>query len=277
LRRFSCYIGDLKIAQIAVGFGHRVRIFAEGLQILPEFQWLWRHVIGAFLMHLGDGDYRYGSPWSLEAPRENELASIPGVSLISSQAITVFSVDFDRWDSWDAYLAAISTNAKRNAKRATKTYTDVSINRRSSFSSMIDIYPLLVLRKNLSDRRRIHFSWSKLTLRFLLRTFAMREKSFTALARGDGVLIAAFGGIEFGPNTYYLESGSIKENNGMSWFLMLRMLRDAYDRAPHGHFVTGFNCETGDNGADAGLTFFRSQCNATTHPTSEVVFAYRRK
>jgi hypothetical protein len=269
-------VGNLKIAQIAIGFGGRCRVFAEGLQILPEFQSLWGHVMGAFLTHLGDGEYRYGSPWSLEPPRESELALISGVSLIATQPITVFAVDFGRWESWDEYVKAISTNARRNANRATKTYNTVSIVRRSSFAAIMHLYPLLVLRKKLFDRKQLEYSWPKLTIRFLLRMVAMREKSFTAIARADGVLSAAFGGIEFGPNTYYLESGAIENNNGLSWFLLLRMLRDAYDRAPLGRFVTGYNLETSDS-ADVGLSRFRAQCRAVAHPTSEVVFAYRRR
>jgi hypothetical protein len=78
----------------------------------------------------GPGEYHYGSPWSPEQPRQNDLASIRGVTVVSTQAITVYAVKFAQWANWDAYLKNVSTNAKRNAKRAEKTYADLAISRR---------------------------------------------------------------------------------------------------------------------------------------------------
>jgi hypothetical protein len=67
----------------------------------------------------------------------------------------------------------------------------------------------------------------------------MRGDAFTAVARAGDSAIAAFAGILFGPNVYYIESASLENNNGVSWFLLLGMLSDAYQRAPRGLFLWG--------------------------------------
>ena len=59
-------------------------------------------------------------------------------------------------------------------------------------------------------------------------------------AIADGQALAAFSGIEFGKNMYYLTGGSEADNGGAAWHLMLMVIRRAYDRTHgSGKFLMG--------------------------------------
>jgi hypothetical protein len=251
-------------------------VFAEGLQILPEYRYMWHDAMVALLAHLGDGEYHYGGRWNLEASRADELASIAGVTPISTERATIHFIDFSQWKSWDSYLASVSTNAKRNAKRAEKEAGQLVVSQHSGRSTMADLYELVRLRKKMHDRKQLNGQSLNFLFRFLLRTAALGDEVYTAVLRADGKAVAAYGGVTFGPFTYYMESGSLDGNMGMSWFLMLRMIREAYERAPKGRFFLGSYYDNSGITEDPGLRFFRDQCRSVSHSTSEVVFRYRR-
>jgi hypothetical protein len=266
----------LKIAQAAVGVGGRRRVFAEGLQILPEYRCLWHDAMVALLSHLGDGEYHYGGRWNLEPSRADELASIAGVTPISTERATIHFIDFSQWKSWESYLASVSTNAKRNAKRAEKEAGQLVVSQHRGRSTMADLYQLVRLRKKMHDRKQLNGQSLNFLFRFLLRTAALGDEVYTAVLQADGKAVAAYGGVTFGPFTYYMESGSLDGNMGMSWFLMLRMIREAYERAPKGRFFLGSYYDNSGITEDPGLRFFRDQCRSVSHSTSEVVFRYRQ-
>jgi hypothetical protein len=265
--------GRVQIGQAAIGFGSRLRVFADGLQLLPEHSPLWREAMTAVLEQAGPGVYHYGSRWSLEPAREGDCASIDGVNVANVQSITMYAVDFARWPTWDAYLRDVSSNARRNAKKAEKFGERLVIDARRGLAMLRDAPHLIGLRRGLYARKQVPFSAAGSALRLMVRAAIMRENAFIAVARVDGSPISAFGGVTFGDNTYFVDAGSLQEDNGVYWHLMLRMLRDAYQRAPLGRFVTGAYY----NGASVsrGLDFFRYQCRAQENATSEFVFTYR--
>jgi hypothetical protein len=274
LRRFCCYLRHedrpIKIAQVAVGFGWHRRVFAEGLMLLPEYEQIWGDVLAVVLSRLGAGVYHYGSPWSLEPSREAALASTPGITVIDVRHITVDVIDFAGWDSWCTYLKNVSTNAKRNARRAEKTFTTCVVETYSGAAALKHLHHRLTLHKVLRRRKGLRISTHDLVLRYVTRVMAMGRNAFTSIAYADGVPTATFSGVMFGSVTYYLEAGSLDERNGVSWLLTLRMIRDAYERAPTGRFVISYR--RADRPDHPGLAFFRSQCCATSVSTSEVVF-----
>jgi hypothetical protein len=274
----GCYIEcdgvPLKFAQAAVGIGRRLRVFADDLHLLPEYRHLWQQAMMAVLAHLGPGIYQYGGNWSLEPPRGPELASLNGVALLERRSITVHFVDFSQWKSWDSYISSVSSNAKRNAKRAEKEIPSLSIAERTGTSTLHDLPSLLPLRKAVFERKGMHARSFRFLCRFMLRATLLHRYAFTAVVRRDGKPIANFGGVWFGHNTYYLESGSGEDNLGVTWFLLLRMLRNAYERAPSGRFFLGAYYDSSGITDDAGLRFFRDQCRAVSHPTAEYVFSY---
>lgn len=277
MRRYAVFLerpsGRVRIGQAAIGFGPTLRVFAEGLQLLPEHRGFWREAMSALLSHCGAGLYHYGSGWSLEPPRENECAAITGVRVVDTQAITMHAIHFSRWSCWDDYFREVSYNARRNVKKAEKLQERLTIESHRGLRMMRNARHLLSLRRGLYARKAVEFSMLSSAARLLLRATVMREHAFIALARIDGAPVSAFGGITFGDNTYFLDSGSIKEDNGAYWFLMMRVIREAYERAPLGHFVTGPYYH--DAPVSAGLDFFRYQCEAQGNPTSKFTFDYR--
>jgi hypothetical protein len=261
-----------QIGQVAIGLGPRVRVFADGLQLRPQHAHRWREAMSAVLSAAGPGIYRYGSRWSLEPRRESECASIAGVRVERVQPITMYAVDFTRWRSWECYASALSENARRNIRKAEKLGDALNIDIRRG-SEMLQLgRHLLQLRRGLYARKRIPFSMTTSALRLLLRAWALRDQAFIAVSRLNGEPVCAFGGIVFGDNTFFVDSGSIQEDRGSYWHLMSRMLRDAYERAPHGRFVTGAHYE--GSPISPGLEFFRHQCRAEGSPTSEFEFSY---
>jgi hypothetical protein len=276
LRRYALWLEReserVRIGQYAIGFGPRRRVFADGIQLLPEYDSLWSGAMSAALAQTGPGVYHYGSRWSLEPPRESQCALISGVTIHQVQPITMYAVDFSRWPTWDAYLRQVSANARRNAKKAEKLQQQLHIGVRHGLHMLVYAPHLLRLRRGLYARKQVSFSTAANAARLLLRAAAMRKNAFIALASVHGKTISAFGGVVFGENTYFLDAGSLQEDNGVYWFLMLRMLQDAYARAPSGRFVTGAYYE--NSPVSPGLDFFRYQCRAQGHPTSEFVFRY---
>ncbi len=107
-----------KIGQFAVGFGLNKRIFAGGLHLLPEYHDAWPTCMEMALNELGPGQYVYGSDWSFEPPREHCLSTLVGVTVTDVQRYMTEAVDFARWNSWEDYQKAISTNIKRSVKKA---------------------------------------------------------------------------------------------------------------------------------------------------------------
>ncbi len=277
MRRFAIWLEGrerIRIGQVAIGMGPRLRVFADGIQLTREYAHLWPRAMQTVLATTGEGFYQYGSRWSLEPARHAECAQVEGITVDAVKPITMYAVDFSGWISWDAYLRSVSENARRNAKKADRLGSALTIEVRRGWSMLRDASHLLRLRKGLYERKRIPFSTRTSTLRLLLRAWAMRERAFIAVARLRGNPISSFGGIVFGENTYFVDAGSMEEDHGIYWHLMLRMLRDAYERAPRGRFVTGAYYE--GSPVSPGLDFFRHQCRAQGSPTSEFTFRYRR-
>jgi hypothetical protein len=276
LRRLCCYINRgsklIKIAQTAIGSGVRHRIFSEGLLLLPEFQSMWNDVMFSVLNNLGPGKYQYGSPWSLEPCREIALSLMPGITIISAEPVTVSGVDFARWNSWEAYYKDISTNAKRNAKKAEKTYDKLLIKTDSGLAALKHLYNQILLRRQLSIRKKIDSNVVRLAVRFFTRCLVMGHNAFTSIVYVDNIPMAAFSGITFGESTYFIEAGSVENNNGLFWFLLLHMLRDAYQRSPSGKFIS--NYRRARDAEVPGLAFSHRQYCNTTYLTSEVIFEW---
>src|SRR5690242_8071860 len=80
---------------------------------------------------------------------------------------------------------------------------------------------------------------------------------------------AVFSGIEFGPNTYFIQGACRCPTNGTAWHMFLILLRDAFERSPHGKFIMGANNEA------AGPTRFQQECRTSAYLTSIVEFTYR--
>ncbi len=263
----------LKIGQVAVGVGRKLRVFADSIQLLPDQLHLWPQAMDAVLRHLGAGEYHYGSQWNIEAPREDALSALPGVEVRAVEGITLDVVEFRQWNDWTSYFRAISNNAKRNAKRAQDTFPDMEVQSRIGLASLQSWFSLYKLKAKLAQRKKLDLSGLRSILRFGMRLAALRNRAFTSIVRCGGKPMAAFSGIDFGANTYFLEAGSCDGNTGTNWHLLLGMLERAFARDPRGQFVMG--AQYASDPRDQGLAFSRRQIRVSLLPTSEVVFRYK--
>lgn len=277
LRRLEIHVGRdgamRKIGQCAVGIGRRRRVFADSLQLLPEHQHRWPEAMRAVLQALGPGEYHYGSQWNLEEPREEVLARLPGVSVTHVEALTVDVVDFSQWPSWEAYFRAVSSNAKRNAKRAQEQFPEMEVQVRTGMGALRSWFALHRLRSILAERKHLRIGGLLALARSAMRTVALGGENFTAILRCGDEAAAGFAGIDFGANTYYLQAGSQTNNGGAAWHLMLSMLARAQKRRPQGRFVMG--AQYASQPRDEGLAFSRRQVRVSLVPTSEVTFRYQ--
>lgn len=270
---FEISCDDIKIAQCAVAvdwFGSR-RQFLDSLQILPCHAPLWGAAMQELLSILGPGTYHYGSKWNIEPPRHAALTAIPGVKLQSVSAYHVHVVDFSRWDDWESYEKAISTNIRRNAAKAVKTDPATAIVLNRGVSAIKDVFSLIGMRfvtrrrKGLEDFNRV-----VATIRYAARTFLVN--GYTAKVIHANRVVAYFSGIDFGSITFYLDGASLQDNGGASWYLMLHMLKRAWK--PNGKVLMGMHQPGTDWAGRENILLSRRHCRVSEFPSSVVTFSY---
>jgi hypothetical protein len=258
---------------ILKGFGSNR--FYDGLNLLPEHRHLWASAMAAALSEGGDGLYEYGWTWSLEPCREESLKSMDGVTVLASEQIVVQGVDFSKWSNWIAYYKSISENCRRNAKKAEKTFDDLKLII-STGRSAISVAPrLLRLRDAMYRRKGLPFAPLRTLLGYLANILVSPSQSNIAYVMGGGKARAALRIVEFGPLSYYLDGAISSDSDGAGWYLMLNMLRRAYDRSPDGKFLMGYYHEnTRDLASGAGLLRSRKSLRVSDWPTSIVSFRW---
>ena len=280
LHRFELYLdtpaGERKVGQCAVGTGRRYRLFSDAVQLLPEHGDLWAAAMTAVLERLGPGTYVYGSPWSLEVPREGMLARIPGVAIEDVAATSLDVIDLGRWASFEEYTRAVSTNVRRNAKKAVNTYPGLAIVDGEGWRGIRRYVAAMALRRNLFQRKGVERSTVLMALRSVARLFSMGHHSRLAYLVDGDALLAYHLGIAFGRDWSYLEGASRSDGAGVAWHLLMQMVERAYLRSGgRGRFIMGSDDGTQQGQAAwEGLRRSRQQCCATPFPTSVVRFRY---
>ena len=265
-----------KIGQCAVGVGKVNSVFLGELQLLSRYSSFWTSAMTALLGHLGPGHYSYGSVQSIEESREEDLKQISAVTIESVRPLEVHAVDFSRWPTWDDYWQAISSNSRRNARRAELLIPDLSIAIHQGHQAARDIPTLLSLRAAMYKRKGIAFGPWRAGLSGLGMILTFPQYVFTAVVSGQNRALGAIFGIEFGPHVYYANGGSRPDNAGAAWYLTLSMLRRTYERNPRtAKFIMGYvDYATHDQKISGGLLRFRQSCRVSAYPTSVVCFSY---
>jgi hypothetical protein len=280
LRLFEIFVQEdgrpQKIGQCAVGVGGAISVFLGELQLLSRYSSFWTRAMTALLGHLGPGHYAYGSTQSIEKSREEDLKQISAVTIESVRPLEVHAVDFSRWSTWDDYWRAISSNGRRNARRAELLIPDLSIAIRQGYQTALDIPRLQSLRAAVYRRKGLAFGPWRAGLSGLGMILSCPQHVFTAVASGQNRALAAIFGVEFGPHIYYDSGGSQPDNGGAAWHLTLAMLRRTYERNPRAaKFIMGYvDYATHDEKIGGGLLRFRRSCRVTAYPTSVVRFSY---
>jgi hypothetical protein len=266
-----------KIGQCAIGVGPQCCLFHDGLQLLPQYQDTWSACMQAVLNELGPGQYVYGSDWSLETPREHEIAALPGVSVTAVARHIVEAVDFARWDSWSSYERNISSNVRRNVKRARAIYEPVSIELKRGAAALRLTRDLLKFQLAMYRRKSVPGYVLKMTsnhTRHILRLMSIPEYAFCAVLRKSGHTLAAFGSTEVGRHVYYFDGGSI-DTEGTGWLLKMTLMQDFYARHPTGRFLMGSSpADAEQTDGWESLMRYRRDCRVSAFPTSRVTFTY---
>jgi hypothetical protein len=100
-----------------------------------------------------------------------------------------------------------------------------------------------------------------------------------AIAYDGATALAGFSGMEFGPNTYYIDGGSLACNKGAAWLIQMVMLKRAWERSSgRGKFIMGYvDYATHDDAIGGGLIRSRKAVKADDYPTSIVTFTFDQR
>lgn len=266
--------GRQKIGQCGITKKYKNQYSIEALQILPEHEALWEPAMAAVLRELGPARYHYGSHWSIEPPREAALRRVPGVVIKDVTHVIIEAIDFSQWESWDHYLRQISNNVRRNAARAAREKPDLRIRVRCRLATLLDFIKVVRLQMSMWNRKHLNASMAAFGARLLLRTLSLRHHAVSAVAIDLGRLLATYSGIEFGPNSYYLNGSSEPDNGGAAWCLLLHVIKQAYTRTNGaGKFFMG-SVRVNDPGW-TGLHRSRLHLRVNDYTTSLISFSYQ--
>ena len=274
VRFFAAYLEGTKVAQCAVAFRrfsrtHDIGRFVDGMQLLPKYATLWGRVMQEMLRILGPGRYYYGTEWSIEGDRTNDLKALHGITIQTALPYVTHAVDFSRWPSWEAYRQAISNNARRNAAKAMKVDPKAEILISYGIKSILHTIPFIRMRSQTRYRKGLDFNVLEQAMRYVTRMLLMRKRGYIARVVHLGKVVSYFCGIDFGRHTFYTYGASVPQKNGASWLLVLDIMQRSWK--PDGKFLMG-QAETGA-GQD-NLLLFRHHCRVSDFPGAIVRFTY---
>jgi hypothetical protein len=266
----------IKIAQAAIRKTGNTFFFEDKLQILPGHEVDWCAIMTVLIGKIGPGDYCYGSLLNLEPSRHSDIATLPGVVINNCREIVVQYVDFAKWDSWEAYHSAISTNSKRNAKRAQTENAGIGFREARGLATLKGMGYLLKSREEMYSSKVIQFEKVRAALSYLGRIIGSGDQAFSAFITANSGYLASMSGVVFDNKTYYLDGGRRMAPRGASWFLMIEMLRTCYQRCAKGKFIMGYvDYALHDDNIGGGLLRSRQSCRTTDQPTSVVTFSVK--
>jgi hypothetical protein len=265
---------ERKIAQCAIGVGRHWRVFADSLQIDPQDHARWAEVMTAVVEHCGPGRYVYGSEWSLEPSRELALLGVRDVSLLEVYRTNLQVVDFRDWPAWENYYRSLSKNVRRNVAKSEKASPSSPILTGGGLKIALRLH---AIRYATYRRKSLSKGFGMRVIRSLLRSAALKGFYEFAIVRSHRITLAAYGGVRFGANTFFLEGGSAASNQGASWRLLTWVMERAWrDSEGQGVFVLG-----SDDGSQAGskawegLARSRTACRAKPLPISIIRFSFQ--
>lgn len=228
--------------------------------------------MGRVLAALGTGEYCYGWELSLEPPRGDQITALPGVEAELVEPLIVQYVDFSGWPDWDQYWRSVSENSRRNYKKAVANLPGLTITRYSGLSLFAAAPRLAQLRRQSLSRKDKKTAIAGDLLRILLR--GLRGGYIQLVADGE-TAYAALSAEAFAGKTYYFEGGTVQDNKGAGWYLLLEALKHVYGADRTARFIMGNVWErTADNPHTEGLCRSRRACGATDHQTDLVWFRY---
>lgn len=263
---------ETQIAQCALRSFDGAFHFEDRLQILPEYDDYWVACMRALLANLGSGRYCYGSLWNMDCARHELLSRIEGAEIAVLTRYRMQYVDFAAFPDWEHYARSLHKNVQRNLKKATNGPDDVRIEIRHGLAAMKLLRKSNAVRKRLFEAKGMPFSRLSVAFRTAVRILSFRRYAVSAAIIEAERPVGVFSGIQFGRSLFYIDGGSLPGNRGLSWTLLVGMIRMAYERDPKGFFVFGWELEGSTEAKE--LIWSRQQCNISERPSSLFEFTY---
>lgn len=246
----------------------------ESLQLLPGFESAWRAALEALLTEVGAGLYDYGSAWSAEPSRLAEVTGIRGVTVDKAHAVSVQSVKFENWPSFDQYWAAVSENVRRNARKAEEGEPPLTIERREGLAMLRTIPDLVKLQHAALSAKGVVVDRVRQGGRLLFNMALNGSSVELYLARAGDTILSFFYGMQVGKKHFYIFGGQRAGASGANWLLMKEMLRRAYERAPDGEMVMG-NVDYAIHEERTGGGLLRARRSLRVSETETAILTFR--
>jgi hypothetical protein len=227
-----------KIGQCAVALGRgRVR-FIDRLHLLPEYEPLWDDCLQRVIERCGPAIYEYGSGWNREDRRPPSLA-VPGLTTrrTDGRSFRIDRVDFGRWSSFGAYQRDVSENIRRDYRKAAALGAHVET--RVGLAAVPHVPLLVRLRRMVMQRNREPFALFPDLGTHILKLLCIGDMAFISTAWIDGRCQAAFFGVRFGGDVYYLAGGTEAGGSGCGSFLFLTLIEQGFINGPNWKLYLG--------------------------------------
>lgn len=263
-----------KIGQCVVVTERGRHALGEGILLVPEHEQDRAAALEAVMKVEGPGAYEYGWTWSMLPSQAEQVARVPGVSVGKVRDIDVHAIDFSRWSDWKAYYADISTNVKRNIKRAGAARPGMAITESAGYKAMSDVRALVRLRQETLARIGPEPGAARMTASYALGMLFAPEHTVVHMARDEGEPLAGLLGYEFGDKFYYWHGGSSTDNDGASWAVLVRAVERWFDRHPNGKFIMGYIDPELPGPGREGLLRQRQSLRKSDFKTSIVEYTY---
>lgn len=262
------------IAQCAISSRGTHHVVRERLLLLPDYQPQWSDVWQAVMTHVGPGHYCYGNSASIDPPRQDALAAMPGVAITHVQPYFVQAVDFSIYPEWDSYWNNLRGNIRRNQRRALDEHALELISTRGH--AILRQLPRMLYAQTRQDKRKgriVHPLGELFSL--ASATIGMRDAATLLRARSASRDLAWQYHVNFGTDDYYLAGWSERLQPSPAWWLTVSAMQAAYHRSPTGRVVLGpFSPDLYDEASGSGLLQWRRFCLAQDFPAAIVWFDY---
>ena len=149
---------------------------------------------------------------------------------LPGQPFLIDRVDFNRWSSFADDCADVSENIRRDYRKAAAVSAVVET--RQGLAALRDVVKLVRLRSQVMRRNRQPFSFAMDVARHVLKILSIGKGAFIATVRADGRRPAAFFGVRFGDDVYYLAGGTEKTVNGYGSYLFLTLIEEWFRAHP---------------------------------------------
>ena len=228
-----------KVGQCGIAIAGARRFFLDSLVMKPGWSALWRDSFAAAVEKAGPGHYRYGSKWTIETDYPAKVLAVPGIVplLIGGEYLDV--IDCCQWDSFDAYLLAVSSNVRRNVAQIEKLSDPVSVEHCYGLAVLPVIHHLSALRRTALARYGRRTNMVREYIGHVLKALLFRRYARAALVRYRGMVLAMFFGTGFGSTLHYNSGATRRDVNGFGPFLFVHVIRDWFARHPDGRIVLG--------------------------------------